>query len=484
MARIIFLQQIWFPLGGVMTLSAALKNAGHETRVAIGDEQKIIEEVKEYNPNLICFPIITPFRSFMSKMSKKLKEEGIKSLIVVGGYDASFFPEIIEKTPIDILCRGEGEDALVELANAIDKGKNYSKIKNLWIKKNGRIIKNKIRPFKDVNKRVFDDRDIYRDYDSYFRDIEFEQIMVGRGCPYKCSYCFNHKYREMYYPVSKKYCELRNIDNVIEECIILRDKYKVKNLFFNDSTLGYNKIWLREFLKKYKEQVNLPFTINATVNEVDEEFCILLAETKKCFIVRIGLETGNEKFRKNILNKPITNQKYIDAINLFRKYKIKYSLSVMLGLPGETLEYSLETLNFASELKGKNGVVAVNIFKPFPKLDITKYGVDIGQYDKALIDDDNMIGDNVMTFYDCFRNDEEGKKILNLSRLSYIYINFPFMRDMIVKKLIFIKDNPVYKIIWKYAEAFYTTRHHVNASWNYIFKYIFKYSNKKFRGTY
>lgn len=483
MAKIMFLQQIWFPLGAVMELSAALKKAGHETNVAIGDSEKVIKELKKYNPDIIAFSVITSFRKFMADVSKIIRDEGIKAPIIVGGYDASFFPEMIEKFPIDVLCRGEGEDAFVEFVNAFEKGKDYSKIKNLWIKKKGKIIKNKLRPFMEVNKQVFYDRDIYRNYDSYFRDLEFEQIMVGRGCPYQCSYCFNHKYREMYSDVDKKYCALRDIDNVIEECLILKNKYHVKNIFFNDSTLGYNKIWLGEFLKKYKERINLPFTINATAYEVDEEFCRLISETKRCFLIRIGLETGNEIFRKNVLNKPITNEQYTKAINLFKKYKIKYSMAIMLGLPGESLKYALETLNLASKLSGKKSVIAVNIFKPFPKLNITAYGVKIGQYDKYLLENESMIGDNVMNIYDCLRQDEEGRKILMLSRFSYIYAYFPFLRGIILKKLINYPDNAAYRLIWKYSEAFYTLRHHVNASWISLLKIVIKHRSKQVRGA-
>jgi len=482
MAKIMFLQQVWFPIGGVMSLSGELKKAGHETQVAVGNEKKVIKELIKYQPDIVAFSIITPYRKFMIEVSKKIKKLEINPLIVVGGYDASFFPEIIENSPIDILCRGEGDDAFVELANAIEKKQDYTKIKNLIIKKNKKIIKNELRPFKNLNKRAFYDRDIYRDYDSFFSDIEFEQVMVGGGCPYKCSYCFNHKYRQMYESVDKKYCGLRDVDNVIEELKILKNKYKIKVIFFNDSTLGFNKEWLREFVKKYKEKINLPFTINVTVNEVDDEFCKLIASTDKCFIIRIGLETGNEKFRAEVLNKPIPNKQYVKAINLFRKYKIRHSISIMLGLPGETLEYAFETLNFADKLSSRYSIIAVNIFKPFPRLDITFYGVKIGQYDKTLIDDSNLIGDNVMTFYDCFRTDSKGRKILNLSRLSHIYLNFPFTRNLIKKKFINIKDNFLYRFIWKYSEAFYTTRHHVHASWKYILKLIFKHKGKEMRG--
>jgi len=307
--------------------------------------------------------------------------------------------------------------------------------------------------------------------------------MVGRGCPYQCSYCFNHKYRELYSSVDKNYCALRDVDKVIDECLFLKNKYHVKNIFFNDSTLGYNKPWLREFLKKYKEKVDIPFTINATAYEVDEEFCRLISQTKRCFLIRIGLETGNEIFRKGVLNKPITNEQYIKAVNLFKKYKIKYSMAIMLGLPGESLSYALETLNLASKLSGKHSVVAVNIFKPFPKLNITAYGVKIGQYDKSLLESESMIGDNVMNVYDCLRQDEEGRKILMLSRFSYIYINFPILRKIIIKNLINHPDNDIYRFIWKYTEAFYTLRHHVNASWLSLMKIAIKHRSKQVRGA-
>lgn len=483
MVKIMFLQQIWFPLGAVMELSASLKKAGHRTAVAVGDEQKVMKELKEYKPDIVAFPIITSFRRFMTEMVKRIRKAGINTPIIIGGYDASFFPEIIEKLPIEALCRGEGDDAMVEFADAIENGKDYSKIKNLWVKKNGKIIKNRLRPFKPLNERPFYDRDIYRDYDSFFIDLGFEQIMAGGGCPYKCSYCFNHKYREMYEPVDKNYCGLRNVGLIIKECLILKNKYYIKNIFFNDSTLGYNKMWLREFLTRYRKEVNLPFTINATVNEVDEEFCKLIASTKKCFIIRIGLETGNENFRATVLNKPLKNEQYIKATNLFRKYKIKYSMAIMLGLPGESMKYAIETLDFASRLSNKNAVVAVNIFKPFPKLDITEYGVKIGQYDPSLIKEENMIGDNVMNFYDCLRTDKEGRKILMLSRLSYIYLKFPILRRVIIKRLINVPDNKMYRFIWKYSEAFYTLRHHVNASWISLIKMATVHRSKQVMGA-
>lgn len=473
-----FLQQVWFPFEGVMALSAALKHAGHKTAVAVGGQDKLLEEIRAFKPDIIAIPLITSYRKFMVEMSRKIRKAGIHSLILVGGYDASFSPDVITSAQIDVLCMGEGDDAIVELADAVDAGSDYSRIRNLWVKKNGDIIKNPLRPLKKVNERLFEDRDIYRDYDPYFNDIEFGQVMVGRGCPHSCSYCFNHLYKEMYANKGGKCCDLRDVNKVIEECLILKNTYKVKNIIFNDSTLAYNKKWLLEFLKKYRAEVDLPFTLNATAKEIDDEICRAIADTGRCFLIRIGLETGNEELRLKVLNKTVSNEDYIKATDLMKKYNLRYSLAIMLGLPGETLENAFETLDFASRISAKDTPVPISIFKPFPKLGITEYGLRKGYYTKVRIEDSNFIGDPAMNFIQPFRGDEDGKKIIVLARLLQIYLHFPFLRGLIKKRLVHLPDNKIYEKIQEYSGYYYSNRPHINASWRYLLKYFLKYRDK------
>lgn len=474
MAKVMFLQPIWFPQEAVMSLSAALKQAGHESALSVGPTAKWLREVERFKPDVVAIPTITPFRKFMINSSKALRDGGYKGIILVGGYDASFFPQIINLAPIDAICIGEGDGALVELADALDAGKDWSFIKNLWVKREKDIIKNPLRPFVDVNKKPLNDRDIYRSYDSYFSDIEFEQITVGRGCPYRCGFCYNHAYRQVYGKLGRDYCALREPQRVIEEIEGIAKSYpNVKSIFFNDSTLGYNKKWLLEFCRLYTEHgIRLPFTINMCMNEVDEEVCRALASTKKCFLIRIGLESGNEKFRTTVLNKPLCTDKVCrEATRLLRKHRLKFSLQIMLGLPGEKFEWACQTLEMARELSARNTVVAVNIFKPFPKIDLTAYGVKIGAYDENMINDTELIGSNVMNIFDNFRLDAEGKKINNLARLSHIYMRFPFMRGPIKRWLVNMPDNKVFRFIQQYSDYYYSNRHHINASWRYLLKY-------------
>lgn len=480
MAKILFLQEIWFPFQGVMSLSASLKQAGHKTKVAIGKDNYLLDEIEKLKPDIVAFSLTTSHRNFMLRMTKKIKEKKCPGLIVTGGYDCSFFPELIEQHPlIDILCRGEGNEAFVELANCIDAGKDYSNIRNLWVRRGNQIIKNDIAPFVDLNTRPFEDQEIYRRY-RYFRDLEFVQVMAGRGCPYNCSFCFNHKYREMYSHVSKKYCSFRDPERVIEEILILKNKYKYKNIFFTDSTLGYDKKWLFKFLELYREKIDSPFTFNICANEIDEELCKVLADIKKCYLVKVGLEAGNEEFRMKVLRKTQTsNEKLEKAANLLHKHKIRVSYHFMMGLPGETLEMVEETLLLLAKLSAKNSTRGANLFIPYPKLDITEYGLSIGQYDHNLIGSD-LIGNKDLNFYGCFRADKEGEKILRLSRFCHFYVSFPFLRPFIKNVLIKIPDNFIYRFIWKFSDICWTNIQITNASLGFLFKFVTRHLFKPF----
>ena len=482
MVKVLFLQSVWFEFESVMLLSSCLKNAGHKTYLHIhrDDNKKLLKVIKKIKPDILAFPTLTAYRMFMLETSTFLKKKKVPALLVAGGHDCSFSPELIEHPALDVLCVGEGDDAFVELADALQNNKNYTKIKNLVVKKDGKVYHNPIRPFKEPDERALNDRDIYRDYDAYFRIIEFAQVMIGRGCPYSCSYCFNHKYRELYWDIDKAYCKLRTPEKVMDELLILKKKYKYKNIFFNDSTLAYNLPWLKKFLKLYKEKINLPYSINLCVNEVNEDLCKLLRWTKKCYLVRFGLETGNEKRRLGVLNKNLPDKMFYDATRLLKRYNIRYTISVMLGLPGETLKNSFETIDMIIKIKNKDSVVAINIFKPFPKLDITKYGLEIGQYDPDLINNSSKIGDAKLNCFECFRTDKVGQKILVLSRFAHLYVQFPFLRPLI-RALIKTPDNFLYRLIWKFSEGYYTGRTHTNASLTFMFKYAFFYFGKSFR---
>lgn len=503
-AKILFAQEIFFPFQSIARLSAYLKQRGHKVVLTIGDEKEIVRNINKENPDLVAFSVLTPYRNHMLASVTAIKKAGINTPLIAGGYDITFLPQIIEHSGLDIICRGEGEEPLAELCDRIDAKKDYLDIPNLWVKKGNSIYKNRMRIWStDLDKFPFDDRDLYFDYDTYFKIIPFTQVLAGRGCPYLCSYCFNHGYRKIYEAEgSRGYCKLRSVENVIEELLILKNKYKARYIFFNDSTLAYNKQWLFHFLQEYRDKIKLLFSINAVMNEVDEELGRKLKESKYCILVRLALETGNEEYRMKILNKKITNKQLVDGAAILAKNKIRYSIAMMFGLPGETLDLAWETIEMAKKISVRDTVHAVNIFKPFPGLDITEYGIKLNQYrkedisafelPKALerneimhISDSDAIknlalGSRDLCFYQNYRIDKEGQLVLRLSRFSHLAIRFPLLRPLI-KQLIKLPDNLIYRLIWKITEGFLNIKAHANVPLSFFIKYSIFYSRKKIR---
>lgn len=504
MAKVLFAQEIYFPFQSIARLSAYLKQKGHEVALVIGNEKEIVNHVKNNPMDLIAFSVLTPYRNHMLSSVSTLRKAGIKTPIIAGGYDITFLPQILEYSGLDIICRGEGEKPLAELCGRIDSRQNYIDIPNLWVKKEDKIYKNKMRPWAlDLDEFPFDDRDLYLDYDSYFKLVPFTQVLAGRGCPYLCSYCFNHGYRKIYEAEgSLGYCKLRSVENVIEELLILKNKYKARYIFFNDSTLAYNKKWLFHLLEEYRKKIALPFSINAVASEIDEDLGKALRDSNYCVLVRLGLETGNEEYRMSVLNKKILNRHLFEGTSIFKKHKIRYSLAMMFGLPGETLDLGWETIRMAKILSAKDTVHAVNIFKPFPGLDITEYGIQLGQYrredvsaqelPRALLKDevqvinneakfkDLALGSIDMCFYQNYRIDKEGRLLLNLSRFSHLAIRFPVLRPLI-GKLIELPDNFFYRFIWKATEGLLNIKAHANVSASFLVKYFLFHSKKKIR---
>ena len=545
MAHVIFAQEMFFPLQSTQVLAAYLKRAGHTTDVAIGNPSEIVKYCKKEKSDLIAFSVLTSYRNHMLATVDELKEAKIDSILIAGGYDITFMPQIIKNSNLDIICLGEGGDPIIELCKALDEKKNWRDldIGNLHIKQaDGSIRKNPMRHWlMNMDEMPFDDRDIYWQKDSYFKLVPFTQVLAGRGCPYPCTYCFNDGYKKIHIAAGMKgkdYTNLRSVSHMIEELKMLEDKYGSTDFFFNDSTLTYNSKWIIDFCNEYKKSgLKATFSINAVIPELTEEVCKALAETKKCRLVRFGLETGNEQFRYKTLRKSVKNSQMIEVTDRMNKYDLRYSMQFMLGLPGETKELTWDTINMARRITGPRGVHGINIFKPFPGLEINNIGLELGQYqasdvmapgsvapstwrkesfkptneksevelpaDEAYLASrqamhktgkdaenvhnsgynygKNVFGSRSMVYYDNYRRDKLGLYILKLSRFSHVLIRFPGVKKIVEKIASEIPDNPFNRIVWKVTESLLNIRVHAGVPFSFFVKYFLFHRKKQVR---
>lgn len=365
---------------GIEYLSSVLKQAGHITDLVydpgMGDVEfkfkaleKVIErkvynnmlnKAKRFSPDIIAFSCHTNLYPWVSNMAMLFKKV-FNVPIIAGGMHPTFFPEIVISNPnIDIICRGEGEEAFLELVNNMEEDREDLYIRNLWFKRNGEIIRNEIRPLLgDLDSLPFPDKDLFYQY-RCFSDRAY--VMSGRGCPYDCTYCFNHAMKNLY-KGKGPYLRRRSVQNVIQELKMLKEKYKIKEVFFYDDIFTLDLNWLRQFKARYKEEIKLPFKCMVRANCLSEEIAIILKEMG-CIYVDMGVESGSDKVRNRIMNRNLTENQILSAGNYLRQAGIKFNTLNIFGSPGELPCDMEETVSINRKLK-PSGTFA-NVLYPFP----------------------------------------------------------------------------------------------------------------------
>jgi len=441
----LFIQDLGYEHIGTMYLAAVLKEHNHYCDVFVDNlEVNLIEKAKASKPDLVGFSVITGSQQWCLDMAQKIKA-AVNCKIIFGGPHATHFPDIIKYEQVDYVCRGEGEYALLELVEAIQENKDTTAIRNIWCKKEGRIIKNEVRELIDnLDALPFPDRSIYYKYSNIGR-MPQKRFMATRGCPYSCSFCFNHALRQIYRDKGK-YIRIRSVENVINEIICLRNSYPLKTVYFDDDTFILDHDWIFAFLREYREKVKLPFICLLRANLVTEK---LIKEFKAsgCKRVFFGVETGNERLRNELLEKGLSDKDIINTAGLLHKYKIKFKTYNMLGLPDETIENAFETLKL--NIKIKTDYPWCSIFQPYP-------GTELGTYSirKDYVSEDFSCND-IVPYYSrsMLIKKKDIKQIVNLQRFFVAGIKFPFLIPLI-KKLIKLPANIIFDFFFLLGYAY------------------------------
>ena len=347
-----------YPLGlshmGIGSLSAVLKRDGHNVSVLNIykkiDKKTFIERVVRERPDLIAFSATANMFFYVERFCKWLLQDNLKFRTICGGVHVTLAPqEVIKTAGIDMVCIGEGETALTELCRKLSQGEDINSIDNLWIKTENGIKKNPIGPLlENLDELPFPDMDIFNKSELTAESMGILPITASRGCFYNCVYCCNHALRGIY-PNGDKYLRFRSPGNVVSEikAILSRDS-SFASIRFYDDILYQNKIWAKEFTLLYKREVRLPFSCNIRPELVDEETVSLLQEAG-CDMICMGIESGNDNIRNNILKRKTSKDQIRRAFNLFKPTGMKVHAFNMVGIPFEKPSDVLETIKLNSE---------------------------------------------------------------------------------------------------------------------------------------
>ena len=381
---------------GLRTLSAVLKQAGHQVRficmpdfagdgefthVRMSEERypaKIMEQFVELtkDTDLLGVTLMTHYFDTAKQLTKAARDaNGTPS--VWGGFHPSVRPDECAKHA-EYVAIGDAEDLILKLCDRLQNGQEHDlgDIKGLVWRKGDKVIRNVSGSLEqDLDQYPFPDfslddhhilfegeilpltSDLLRRYlhngtvSRMFGKIGY-QTMTGRGCPHACTYCGNSFYRDLY--KRQRYVRYRSVENVIQELELAKQAYPFINFvwFSDDSFFGRPLPDMLHFAEQYKKRVGDPFYLLGSPGTITEEkYAALVDAGLHC--TQMGIEHGSKRIQKLMKRSTMGNDKVLRSAEILTKYADRTAppqYDIIYDLPYETLDDKLDTLRLVAEL--------------------------------------------------------------------------------------------------------------------------------------
>lgn len=312
------------------------------------------EMVDRFQPNLIAMSCVEDTFPQGLHLLNQIRDRKIPTL--VGGVFATFAPHlVIAKEAVDMVCIGEGEVALVDLCERMAMGRDTSDVPNLWLKDaEGRIRRNFQAPLVDLDTlppmdfEIFEENRIYRPMAG--RVYRMIPIETHRGCPFTCTYCNSPSQGKMHKENNVgKFFRKRSMERIEEEIEFLTKRWKAEYIYFPaDTFLAWTEEEFNAFIRMY-EKFRLPFWMQTRPETITEEVVDKL-KSINCHRVSMGIEHGNEVFRREIIHRHISNEEMIRRTNILGR-KIPVSVNNITGFPTETRSLAWDTVRLNRQLE-------------------------------------------------------------------------------------------------------------------------------------
>jgi len=406
-------ENIVTPPLGLAYLGAVLEGAGHDIEIldafALQQDWLDFEEtVKATKADIIGIGGMTPvidntFRAI------KLCRRYCKYIVAGGPHVTIFKREIFNQCPeIDFAVIGEGEEAVVELFNAIEKGRNPSGIKGI-------ATKDVVNPARKLVKRLddlpFPARHLLPNYLYKYpltRSEKITTMFTSRGCPYNCIFCdksvFGHKWRA------------RTPENVLEELEEIVEKYSIHSVIIYDDLFTIDRKRVIEICKGIIERrLEIDWKCESRVEMVDEDLLRWMKHAG-CTMIAYGVETGNQK-GLDYLNKRTTVEQIKRAFRLTHNAGIKTMAYFILGIPVETYDDELKGIKFAKEIRPS--FAQFSVLSPLPGTRIYEEAIEKGWYKE--IDAQNPLDKDLKRPAIISENwsEEDLKKIVKVAHIKF-----------------------------------------------------------------
>ena len=325
-------------------------------------DEELRAKLERDRPEIVGVTSMTTTYPSALALARFVKDVLPGAKLAMGGVHPTILPEpVFSEAPVDYVFRGEGEKALLELA----EGRAPEEIDGLCYMRDGvPVIKPKAKGIDPLSELPMPDygafpAERYIEYNRRLRGMRGLSMLISRGCPYHCAFCavegaMGRKYR------------IKTPQAAVDEMQALKERFGVEGIWFKDSIFDLKRDWVKEFCEELIARgLGMKWQMNTRVDLIDAGMLALMQEAG-LVQVDLGIESGSQK-TLDALNKRITLAQTREAVKTAKRY-VKVSGFFMIGVPGETEKDISDTFSFARELSLDG--YSISIFVPLPGSDL------------------------------------------------------------------------------------------------------------------
>jgi radical SAM superfamily enzyme YgiQ (UPF0313 family) len=338
----------------VSQLSAIARREGHEVGLAFSaalfddrynlsvprlaprfdDRREALDAIAAQRPDVLACSVLTGTYQWMLGVAAEARRlvPGLKT--VFGGVHVSAVPErVLARPEVDFVCVGEGDVAFPRILREIARPGSEGAIANVrYHGPDGTLVRGPQAGFlQDLDALPFFDKTLWEDH---LRVGDFYLTMASRGCPYRCTFCFNNFFADLPEEKKGRYVRQRSVEHVMAELLAAKRRYRLRFVDFEDDVFTVDKAWVHRFLDRYRREIGVPFHCLTHPRYMDDELARWLAEAG-CASIQMGIQTVDDEYKYRGVRRYEKTEHVERALEAMTRHGLRVKCDHMFDLPGE-----------------------------------------------------------------------------------------------------------------------------------------------------